>query len=436
MARIRIAANGLGGRRAMSSIAATMDSIPGRLAKGVVPLIAVSVFINYVDRGNFSTAAPLIKDALRLDATQIGILTSAFFLAYAPGQMLTAWFAERFNVYRVLAIGLAAWSLATALTGLASGFLALLALRVLLGVGESAAFPCSSKLLARHLRSHELGVANGLIAVGMALGPAVGTFGGGQLIAQLGWRGSFVVFGLVSLLWLAPWLAVTRDAAALPPDHADAGTAPPYLEILKRRAAWGTALGQFCSNYAFYFVLSWLPLYLVKARGLSMVEMPKLAGLVYLIYGASALAVGWASDRAIRDGLSTNLVRKSMMISGHVGTAVCLTACAFGDAKLSMIGLLGAGIFFGFGTPTLFAIGQTLAGPRAAGKWIGFQNCMANLAGIVGPIITGVVVDRTGQFVWAFAIAAGMSLLGVVGWGMMIEKVAPLQWGPASTRSV
>ena len=158
------------------------------IGPAVVPLIAVVLFINYVDRGNLATAAPLMKDELGLSSTQIGVLLSAFFWSYVPAQILAGWLAERINPYRTLALGLALWSIATALSGVATGFVTLIGLRVLLGLGESAAFPCSSKLLAQHLPSHKLGAANGLIGVGMALGPAIGTFGGGLLIAQIGWR--------------------------------------------------------------------------------------------------------------------------------------------------------------------------------------------------------------------------------------------------------
>ena len=139
---------------------------------------------------------------------------SAFFWTYTPGQMLAGWLAERINAYRTLAIGLAIWALATAATGLAGGFMAMIALRLVLGVGESAAFPCSSKLLAQHLPAHRLGFANGLIALGFALGPAFGTFAGGLLMARFGWRATFLVFGLASLAWLGPWLMTTRHASA------------------------------------------------------------------------------------------------------------------------------------------------------------------------------------------------------------------------------
>src|SRR5882672_8890809 len=149
----------------------------------VVPLLAVAIFINYVDRGNLATAAPLIKDQLQLSSTQIGLLLSAFFWSYVPAQILAGWLAERINPYRTLALGLALWSIATAASGITSGFNTLIALRILLGLGESAAFPCSSKLLAHHLALDRLGGANGLLAAGQALGPAFGTFVGGMLIA-------------------------------------------------------------------------------------------------------------------------------------------------------------------------------------------------------------------------------------------------------------
>jgi len=397
------------------------------LGTGIVLLLALAVFINYVDRGNLATAAPLMKDELGLTASQIGVLLSAFFWTYVPGQVVAGWLAEKINPYRALALGLALWSIATVLTGLAAGFAMFVALRLLLGLGESVAFPCSSKLLAQHLPPHRLGLANGLIALGLSLGPAFGTFAGGMLMTELGWRQVFILFGAVSLLWLWPWLVATRHLSAAD-DGPKADAAPPFSAILARREAWGAGLGHFCCNYGFYFVISWLPLYLVKARGFSVIQMAELGGLIYLVYAASSLATGWLSDRWMAAGGSATLVRKTIICSGNVLTALAMLGCMIGSAPIAVASLFVAGLSFGFGSPNIYAIAQTLAGPRAAGKWVGFQNCVGNLAGIVAPIITGLVVDRTGEFTWAFAVAGLVSLTGVLGWGLMIPRIAPIDW--------
>lgn len=220
---------------------------PAVFSGGVVALLALAIFINYVDRGNLATAAPLMKDELHLSASQIGLLLSAFFWTYTPAQILAGWLAEKINPYRTYALGLALWSVATLATGLGSSFAILIALRLLLGLGESVAFPCSSKLIAQHLPQHRLGAANGLVALGLSLGPAVGTFVGGLLMAQLGWRPVFVIFGLVSLLWLWPWFAATRDLSRAD-DAPKAEKAPPFLAILARRDAWGAGLGHFSKD--------------------------------------------------------------------------------------------------------------------------------------------------------------------------------------------
>jgi MFS family permease len=411
----------------MAETRSAPSTLTPTLGTGVILLLALSVFINYVDRGNLATAAPLMKDELGLTASQIGLLLSAFFWTYVPGQVAAGWLAEKINPYRALALGLALWSIATALTGLAAGFAMFIALRLLLGLGESVAFPCSSKLLAQHLPPHRLGVANGLIALGISLGPAFGTYAGGMLMAQVGWRQVFVLFGLVSLLWLWPWLAATRRLSAAD-DGPKLDAAPPFRAILARREAWGAGLGHFCNNYGFYFVISWLPLYLVKARGFSVAQMAELGGLIYLVYAASSLATGWLSDRWMEAGGSANLVRKTIICSGLVLTALAMLGCMIGSAPVAIASLFLAGVAFGFGSPNIFAIGQTLAGPRGAGKWVGFQNCVGNLAGIVAPIVTGLVVDRTGEFTWAFAVAGLVSLTGVVGWGLMIPRIAPIDW--------
>jgi MFS family permease len=403
----------------------------------VVPLLALMVFINYVDRGNFGTAAPLIKDELHLSASSIGLVTSAFFWSYTPCQLLAGWLTERFSPYRVLAVGLAMWALATFATGFATGFTALLVLRVLLGLGESAAFPCSSKLIGKHLAQHQMGSANSLVLLGTSLGPAFGVFFGGLMMAQVGWRPSFILFGLASLLWLIPWFMSTRRSAETKAADATADAADPqapsYAAIMVRRDAWGAGLGHFCLNYAFYFVVSWLPLYLVKARGFSMTEMATISGEIYLVYAASIAVLGWLSDRLIAAGKPVELVRKGFIATGFLIVAASFMVTAVSDAQIAVSFLFVAGFGFGFIGPSNYAMGQTLAGPHAAGKWMGFQNCVGNVAGIVCPLITGWIVDQTGSFSSAFVVAATVALAGIACWCLVVRRVTPLVWSTAAT---
>jgi MFS family permease len=151
--------------------------------------------------------------------------------------------------------------------------------------------------------------------------------------------------------------------------------------------------------------------------------------VIYVVYAISAQLTGFASDYWKRAGASATLVRKSFAVASHLGGATSLLICTLGGPALSIAGLFLAAICFGFGTPTIYAIGQTLAGQRAAGKWIAVQNCIGNLAGVVAPAVTGFIVDRTGgQFTPAFLIAGVVSLLGVLGWGVIIRKVEPVDW--------
>jgi MFS family permease len=385
------------------------------------------VFINYVDRGNLATASPLLKDELGLSNSEMGMLFSAFFWSYAPLQPIAGWFAQRFDVRHVLGAGLLIWATATALTGIATTFAELFALRILLGFGESVVYPCNSKLLAQRAPEHERGRANGLVAAGQALGPTFGTLVGGLVMARFGWRAAFIVFGLVSLTWLLPWSIVTRGGAATA-GLCSASRPLPYRTILKQRALWGSSLGSFCSFYAYYFVLSWLPLFLVKAHGFSVGEMAKIGAGVYAVHAASAAAVGWCSDRWIIAGASPDRVRKTLLVGGLIGVAVLMMACANAGPALSIILLAGTAALFGTQTPNIFALSQTLGGPRAAGQWMGIQNMVGNLAGVAAPLITGFVLDSTGKYFWAFAISAAIALVGTLAFGVLIAKVEPVVW--------
>jgi MFS family permease len=392
----------------------------------LVVLMTALLFVNYVDRGNLATVGPLLIDQQGLSNAQLGLLLSAFYFTYAPAQLLAGWLCERVDVYRLLALAVAIWSLTTAATGLTVGFASLLALRLLLGLGESVVFPASSRLFAQLVPERRRGAANGWMAVGLAIGPAFGTFGGSLLAGHFGWQASFLVFGGLSLLWLWPWARFMRTVPQASPGAF--GRPPSYREMLGKRAAWGAYLGHFSSNYSFYFLISWLPTYLVKARGLSISQMGLVGGLLfYSVVAVSSVAGGWYSDRMIIRGASVNAVRKGFVVYGQIGVGVCLILCAVTPA-LALGSLLVSAVFVGVESGPVYSIPQTLAGPRAAGRWVGVQNFFGNLAGIVAPYATGLMVDRSGHYGWAFLVAGVVTFAGAAAWGWMIPKVEPLAW--------
>jgi len=394
-------------------------------ARAVVLLLGAMIFINYVDRGNLATAGPLIKTELGLSNTAFGLLVSAFFWTYVPAQLLAGWLSQRFCAYRVLAAGLAIWALATIATAFAHGFAMLLALRLLLGLGESAAFPASSKLFADHLPPDRYGHGNGATAIGLSFGPAFGIYAGGLAMAAWGWRVSFIIFGAASLLWLIPWLMLDRGAARV---HAASGPGPSLGDIMRQPRAWWAAIGHFTNNYGFYFLLAWLPLYLVRTHGFTLAQMATLGGAIYLLQGVTAMGGGMIADRWISNGMSTDTARKAFLIASNGLVMLCMAAAGLGNAPVAIGALVLSGIGSGLGASCIFATGQTLAGPGAAGKWIGFQNFIGNLSGIVGPALTGYLVDHAGGFPAAFAVAALVGLVGLLVWAFFIGRIEPVAW--------
>ncbi|MEO6968831.1 MAG: MFS transporter [Rhodanobacteraceae bacterium] len=390
-------------------------------------LLSISVFINYIDRGNLATAAPLIKDELRLSVTQLGFLLTAFFITYMPMQIAVGWLTDRFGAARVLLIGFIVWSIAMSLTGLAHAFTMLVVLRVLLGLGESVSFPATSSVIARCFPESRRGMANAVIMAGLACGPAAGIFFGGLLIAAFGWRAFFIGFGLVSFVWVIPWLAIAQPRL-VERRAEEAGIAPSTQAILRERSLWGASLGHFCANYVLYFVLSWVPYYLVHERGWSLTQMAKIGGSAYLLMALTTLLTGWVTDRLIASGSSPTKVRKSFLGAGSLVAAAFIIGCAVAGREASVVLLLLTTATFGLVSPNIYAVAQTLAGAHAAGRWVGIQNCIGNIAGLVAPVLTGILVDRTGNFMLAFIIAAAIYALGGVAWTFGVGPVAPIDW--------
>ena len=219
-----------------------------------------------------------MKSRARLSNEAYGLAVSAFFWIYAPVQLFAGWLCDRFSVYKLLAAGILLWAASTLLMGFVGGFASLFVLRVMLGVGESLAFPGSSKIIARHVPAERRGVANAALAMGIALGPAVGTLAGGLIVAHWGWRRDV--------------LRVRRHDASLALTVATSGSrsfrcAP--LSTQGARVQVGALIGNgpcgrcrsstALGNYCFYFLLAWLPLFLTKSRGFSITEMTFLASL-------------------------------------------------------------------------------------------------------------------------------------------------------------
>ncbi|MGH6658119.1 MAG: MFS transporter [Sphingomicrobium sp.] len=395
------------------------------VTRALVMLLGAAVFLNYVDRGAIAVAAPLMKGELGLSATEFGTAVSAFFWIYAPVQLVVGWLCDRLSVYRLMAWGVILWAASTLLMGFVGGFVSLLVLRVILGIGESVVFPASGKIIARHVPAEGRGLANAWCAAGIALGPEIGTLAGGMILASLGWRAIFITFGLATLIWLVPW---RRVVAILPSRHDDEDSATvPVTGLLKCWSLWAMGIGHAAGNYGFYFLLAWLPLFLVQQRGLTIAEMTLLATLGYSVQAAAALTLGAISDRWTRSGRSEAAMRRWMLVIGQLLMAACILGIGFSEDMVTIgILLCLAGVATASLSMNLYSVAQMFAGPRAAGTWIGIQNALGNISGILGPVITGIIIDRSG-YGDAFTLAAAVAAFGGLWWAFGIPRIAQVK---------
>ncbi len=395
------------------------EGTPMRTPWGLVAWMVIVMTISFIDRGNLSVAAPAMVAEVKLSAWAMGVLLSAFFWTYALFQIVSGWLSDRFEVRWVYAIGFLVWTIATFATGLVSTFALFLVFRLFLGIGESVTYPATSRILAAVVPENRRGLANSLVDLGARVGPAAGIFLGAMLLtAGYGWRSIFLLTGSLGVLWLIPWMLVAPKRLASPSGPKEAGLS--WSQLLRSRSVWGTCGGLCGANYSWYFLLTWLPTYLVKERQVSFGSLAFLGTLPFLLMVISSLGCGILADRLISKGGAAVKVRKGFLVTGLSLTAVFMLGVLSPRGELAITSLMIACFTFGIYASNLFALTQALAGAGAAGRWTGLQNACGNLAGIVSPMFTGWIVERTGTFAMAFVCAAMACLAGAASFGLLV----------------
>lgn len=411
----------------MASAAPARPPVSARMQWTVLALLVISVCINYIDRGNLSVANVELKSVLHIDNAQWGYLLSAFFWTYAGFMVLAGWLVEKYNVIWVYAIGYFVWSGATALTGYVDSYAALFGLRLLLGMSESVAYPAYSKIIASGFPERQRGIANGLIDAGSKLGPALGLMIGGGILAKWGWHALFIAVGGISMIWLIPWVILAPKIRTH--ELAKDTDAPSFGELLQKKDVWATFLCLFCANYGWYFMLTWIPGYLREARHYTTEMMALVGSLPFWAVAAGAMTGGVLADKWIESGATPTKVRKTMTGTGLALSAVLiLPASIVADQIAAMALLVAASFVYGFFSGNHWAVTQTLAGPKAAGKWTGLQNAAGNMAGVVAPTVTGLVVQNTGSYFFAFVAVTGFLLVGAFSYIFVLGRIEPHSW--------
>lgn len=390
----------------------------------VVCWLSLGMVIAYMDRVNLTSAMPEIAKHLQLDDAQRGMALSAFFWTYTIGQIPAGMLVDRYGVRMLYTLGIVLWSIASASTVLMTGLGALIATRLVVGLGESVVTSSSLRYIRAHFAEKERGFAVGVYMTGTKIGPAIGLPLAGFLVATQGWQAMFLIMGLGSLLWLGPWLGWVRgnDPAAQPTAGTAAGAESITLgEALKSRVMWGIILGTYCYMYFVYYCMTWMPQYFQKTHGMSIEKSNWFGGVSFGGMALVAAIGGWAADRLISRGAEPIFVRRAFTVAGFVMAAM-QTLSVFTDSKELMIGLTVASLCgLGLATANYWALTQTLM-PGAVP--VAIQNTAANLAGIVAPWLTGWMIKQTGSFNAPISAVGVWLVLGIFAYSVMVRRPA------------
>jgi MFS family permease len=380
-----------------------------------------------LDRATISVALPKIAHEFSLTPTAKGLVLSSFFWCYTLLQIPVGVLVDRWNLRWLFASAFAMWSVSCGLTGFVGGVATLMVLRIILGIGESILTPGSLKLVNILFVPRDRGFPTGLSTSGTRFGLALG----GPLVAWLtvlyGWRMMFAIVGFSALVWLLPWVLVYPGQGSL-----RTGTSG-EMGMAEERRRWsftfdrnliGCCLGYFCYGYYQYMLMSWLPDYFVQIRHFQLLRAGVYASLSYLIWGVGAAAGGWFGDVLVRRGWSETRVRKWVITASYATGLLLIPALWVTSARSAMLLVAGAALV-GLGSANVLVILQNCAPPSEVGAWTGATNFVGNLGGVLSPLVTGILISRTGTYFPGFALAPLVLMAGVLPYWFLVGDLKP-----------
>lgn len=421
---------------------------PTKIRYQVLFLIFVNVVINYMDRSNLAVAASEIDKEFQLTPVQLGLIFSAFSWTYLAFQIPGGILVNRFSPRILYAFSLIAWSLTTVMQGFAKGFGTLFGLRMATGVFEAPAFPINNRVVSNWFPDNERASAIAVYTSGQFLGLAFLMPVLSKIQLEVGWRGLFVVTGLIGVIWGIVWYVFYRDphkhktvnaaelqhiesgGGLLDKQQAEKKTAFRWSDlkaVLSYRKLWGIYIGQFAVNSTLWFFLTWFPKYLVDYRGLDFIKSGYWASVPYLAAFTGILCSGFLSDYLVKRGVSAAKARKRPIIIG-----LLLSAFILGANYVSAPGLI---IFFmslsffgvGFASITWIFV-STLPPKHLINLTGGVFNFIGQLAGIIVPIVIGFLASG-GSFAPALVFVAVLGLLGACSYIFLVGNVERIKTG-------
>jgi ACS family D-galactonate transporter-like MFS transporter len=408
----------------------------------ILALLAVGTMINYLDRTVLGIAAPTMTKELGIDAAVMGIVFSAFSWTYALAQIPGGVFLDRFGSKVTYFLALTFWSFFTLMQGCAVGLKSLLLFRFGLGVSEAPCFPVNSRVVATWFPQHERARATGIYTVGEYLGLACFAPALFWIMGNFGWRALFIVVGVIGIVFGIVWWMFYRepqDSKTVNQAELDYISAGGGLEpvggqqtmafswgnvgkLLKRRQIAGACLGQFAGNTTLVFFLTWFPTYLATERHMGWLKVGFFAVMPFLAAAVGVMFGGWISDLLLKRTGSANIARKLPIIFGLLGASTIIAA-NFVSSDALVITILSIA-FFGQG---MVGLGWTLISDIAPKNLMGLTggifNFCANLAGIVTPLVIGLIVAKTGSFFYALSYVGAAALVGALSYIFIVGDV-------------
>jgi sugar phosphate permease len=413
-----------------------------RVRYTVLLLVFLAAFITYLDRVCMSVAAPAIQADLGLSQMEFAWVFTVFYIAYGVFEIPTAWLGDRWGQRRMLLRIVGSWSLFTIFTGMARSLPAMLVTRTAFGAAEAGAFPTLSRALSRWFPLQERGRANGIMWMGARTGGALAPPMAVALIALMGWRYAFAVFGAVGLIWCVVFAIWYRDdpakhesvsAAELQKIQVGATPAPrreeriPWKRLLLNPTMMALFGSYFASGFGFQFFVTWLPTYFMREHGLSLQKSGVFAALPLAAGAVGCLMGGIIADWITRRTGSVKLGRRTVGVSGFLLGAIGYSAAIFvQSAEAAIAFLVLASGAHDLTLPVLWAT-TTDAGGRFGGTASGFVNFSSSLSGMLAPLSAAFLERTFGSFHAVFYAAAAMYVAGAALWLIIDPKKGAIE---------